>query len=307
MDIEDYLSDLMEHGAADALAGVDVDAILHEGERLGMRLHRRRRNRIALGTAAAVVALGAGTVTAIAAVGSHSAGTEAASRATHTTLRTAAPASKASPTPTPTPPVTHQRPITYQDVVTRFAKLVPAGVTVSLDPTTPLALQTTKFTNLRMDDGHGAAVVFVGITGPVGAGSAGASGSVDASGDAYASGGADVSGTGAAQCPATWTGVDEGPRPAGALPAGCSSETLADGDRLMNVVTADDGYGYYDIEVTLTRRDGVTVTVTIGNGVLGTKPPVTVTRARPPLSVTQVDELVRSPLWQTSVTVAGPA
>jgi hypothetical protein len=75
----------------------------------------------------------------------------------------------------------------------------------------------------------------------------------------------------------------------------------------MNVVTADDGYGYYDLEVTLTRRDGVTVTVTIGNGVLGTKPPVTVTRARPPLSVAQVDALVRSPLWQTTVTAAGPA
>lgn len=290
MDIEEYLSDLMEQGSADALAGVDVDAILRGGERLGTRLHRRRRNRIALGTAAAVVALGAGTVTAIAAVGSpsHTTGA-AASRAT------TVPTPKASPTPTPTPPVTHQRPATYQDLMATFAKLVPTGVTVSLDPTTPLSLQTTKFTNLQMDDGHGAAVVFVSVTGPVG----GATGS--------ATGSADVFDTGSAKCPTDWSGADEAPRPAGALPAGCKSENLPNGDVLLNVVTGDDGYGYYDIEVTLARRDGVTVTVTIGNGVLGTKPPVTVTRARPPLSVTQVDELVRSPLWQTSVTAAGPA
>ena len=289
MDIEDYLSDLMEQGAAESLAGVDIDALVREGERLGMKLHRRRRNRIAFGTAATVVALAAGTAAAITAVGSPSHNTTAASHGAQTTApaRTHSP----SPSPTPTPPVTHQRPITYQDVMSTFARLVPAGVKVTLDPTTPTSLQTAKFANLQMDDGHGAAVVFVGVIGP------------DASGGA--SGG--TSGTGSAKCPAGWSGTDEGPRPAGALAAGCSSETLPNGDRLMNLVTGDDGYGYYDLDVTLARQDGVSITLTVGNGILGTNPAVTVTRARPPLTVAQADELVRSPLWQTTVTVPGPA
>jgi len=145
-----------------------------------------------------------------------------------------------------------------------------------------------------MDDGHGAAVVFISVTGPVGTATGSPFDSVDA-------------GAGGAKCPADWSGADEGPRPAGALPAGCDSQTLPNGDLLLNVVTGDDGYGYYDIEVTLVRRDSVTVALTIGNGVLGTKPPVRVTRARPPLSVTQADQLVQSPLWQTTVTVPGPA
>lgn len=295
MDIEEYLSDLMEQGAADSLAGVDMDAILREGERLGTQLHRRRRNRIALGTAAAVVAFAAGTAMAITALGSPSRSDMAASHAKGTPAHATAAVPKASPTPSPVPSLTHQRPITYQDVMATFARLVPAGITVRLDPTTPLSLQTAKFTNLQMDDGHGAAVVFLGITGPVGT----------APGDG--SGTDSASGVNSAKCPGNWSGADEGPRPAGALPSGCSAQTLSNGDRLLNVVTGDDGYGYYDIEVTLARTDGVTVTLTIGNGVLGMTAPVTVTRARPPLSVTQADQIVQSPLWQTSVTLPGAA
>lgn len=305
MDIEEYLSDLMEQGAADALARVDMDAILREGERLGMQLHRRRRNRIALGTAAAVVALGAGTVAAVSAVGSRSHGAVAASSATRTTARTAAPASTA------TAPVTHQRPVTYQDVMATFIRLVPAGFKVDLDPTTPLTLQTANFTNLQMDDGHGAAVVFIGVAGPAGTETGAASASASAGGDPSGTG--DASGTPTpfdavtAKCAANWSGADEGKRPDGALAAGCNSVTLPNGDLLLNVVTGDDGYGYYDLEVTLVRRDRVTVTLTVGNGVLGMTRPVTVTRARPPLSVAQADELVQSPLWQTTVTVPGAA
>jgi hypothetical protein len=276
MDIEDYLSDLMEQGAADALAEVDMEALLRGGEHLGMRMRRRRRNRTVLSAAAAIVALAAGTAAAITTT-SPSYNSAAPTHPAHT----AAPPQKPSPSPTPT--VTHQRPVTYQDIQATFTRLVPTGFTVSLDPKTPQSLQSAKFTNLRIDDGHGAAVVFVGVTG-------------DASTD-----------FGSGACPAKWTEVDEGPRPPGALPAGCSSEKLPNGDRLVNVVTGDDGYGYYDIEVSLLRGDGVLVTLTVGNGVLGTSVPVTVTRARPPLSITQADELVSSPLWQASVTVPGPA
>lgn len=301
MDIEEYLSDLMEQGAADSLAGVDMDAILREGERLGTQLHRRRRTRIALGAAAAVVAFAAGTALAITAFGSPSRSDMAASHAKGTPAQTTATAPKASPTPSPVPSLMHQRPVTYQDVMATFARLVPEGITVRLDPTTPLSLQTAKFTNLQVDDGHGAAVVFLGITGPAGTAPG------DASGTDSASGAGGVTGVNSAKCAADWSGADEGPRPAGALPPGCSSQILSNGDQLLNVVTGDDGYGYYDIEVTLLRKDGVTVTLTIGNGVLGTTAPVTVTRARPPLSVTQADQLVQSPLWQTSVTLPGAA
>lgn len=286
MDIEDYLSDLMEQGAAEALAGVDVDALVREGERLGMQMHRRRRNRIAFGTAAAVVALGAGTAAALT-VGAPARDSTVASPTAHrapsasASSYSATPAITPTPTSTPTQPMTHRVPVTYKDVLTTFTKLAPAGIKVGLDPSTPDSVQTAKFTNLRIDDGHGAAVVFIGV---------GTQAEI-----------------GGGNCPANWQSTDEGPRPAGALPIGCSSQTLPDGDQLLQIVTGDDGYGYYDLEVTLVRQDGVAVSLSVGNGYLGTKVPVTVTRAQPPLSVTQVDAIVESRLWQTTVAVPGPA
>lgn len=93
---------------------------------------------------------------------------------------------------------------------------------------------------------------------------------------------------------------NEGPRPAGALPASCTAETLSGGSLLMDVVTGDDGWGLYDYNVRVVRPDGTTIILTAGNGILGqtkASPYPTVTRAVPPGSFAQWNAIVENPIW----------
>jgi hypothetical protein len=101
---------------------------------------------------------------------------------------------------------------------------------------------------------------------------------------------------GLTSCAGWLGGTNEGPRPASALPPGCTVENMPGGAKALVVVTGTDGSGFYDYEVTLFRTDGVLITVTTSNGLpLGAT--VDVTRPVPPLTIAQVETIAADPRW----------
>ncbi|HEU0241167.1 MAG TPA: hypothetical protein VFR11_18065 [Micromonosporaceae bacterium] len=92
---------------------------------------------------------------------------------------------------------------------------------------------------------------------------------------------------------------DEGPRPAGALPVGCQMSQVPGGGIATVAVLACDEYGFYDVDVSIIRPDGVQVRLDISNGT--TIPsggnPVTVSAPRPPVTADQLLAMAESKLW----------
>jgi hypothetical protein len=92
-------------------------------------------------------------------------------------------------------------------------------------------------------------------------------------------------------------GTDEGTRPAGATPISCADVSLPNGDTQISLVTGVDEHGFYDYEVLLYSTDGTVVTAVSTNGVPeGAN--VVVTRAVPPVSMTELKLLAGNPGWQ---------
>ena len=96
---------------------------------------------------------------------------------------------------------------------------------------------------------------------------------------------------------------DEGKRPVGAPPISCTRSVLPNGDIVMEEVTDADVAGYYDFAVYISRPDGVTVSVDVGNGTLEGRPHLArqgwpwVDRAVPPGSLALWETVVTSPKW----------
>jgi hypothetical protein len=96
---------------------------------------------------------------------------------------------------------------------------------------------------------------------------------------------------------------DEGERPAGALPIGCTRSVLSSGVIVMKEVTEADVAGYYDDAVYVARPDGVTVDLDVGNGTLIGTPHLTrqgwpwVDRPIPPGSLKFWASIAVSPKW----------
>ncbi|HWF80100.1 MAG TPA: hypothetical protein VN695_05900 [Streptosporangiaceae bacterium] len=96
---------------------------------------------------------------------------------------------------------------------------------------------------------------------------------------------------------------DEGKRPAGAPPITCTRSVLASGDIVRKLVTEADVAGYYDYAVDISRPDGVTVSIDVGNGTLEGTPHLAkqgwpwVDRAVPPGSLDFWETVVASPKW----------
>ncbi len=96
---------------------------------------------------------------------------------------------------------------------------------------------------------------------------------------------------------------DEGKRPVGAPPISCTRSVLSNGDIVMKLVTEADVAGYYDYAVYISRPDGVTVSIDVGNGTLEGTPHYAklglpwVNRAVPPGSLDLWETVVASPHW----------
>jgi hypothetical protein len=90
--------------------------------------------------------------------------------------------------------------------------------------------------------------------------------------------------------------TDAGPRPSGAPIPSCTTVTTIDGHVEYVVVTSDDGSGFYDYEVSLFTTNNMVVSLDAGNGVpQGAN--VDVTRAVPPLSLSDMQAIVADPAW----------
>ena len=90
--------------------------------------------------------------------------------------------------------------------------------------------------------------------------------------------------------------TDAGPRPSGAAAPSCTTVTTIDGHIEYVMVTGDDGSGFYDYEVNLFTTNNMVVSLDAGNGVpQGAN--VDVTRAVPPLSLSEMQAIVADPAW----------
>jgi hypothetical protein len=96
---------------------------------------------------------------------------------------------------------------------------------------------------------------------------------------------------------------NDGKRPPGAAPQSCTRSVLRNGDVVLSLVTAADFAGYYNYAVYLSRPDGVTVEINVGNGTLqgvphqGKQGWPWVNRAVPPGSLTIWQRVAMSPKW----------
>lgn len=94
--------------------------------------------------------------------------------------------------------------------------------------------------------------------------------------------------------------TDAGPRPSGAPTPSCTTVTTIDGHTEYVVVTGVDGSGFYDYEVNLFTSNNMVVSLDAGNGV-PQGATVDVTRALPPLTLSDMQAIVADPAWLSYV------
>lgn len=263
MEFENELSGLFD--SASAALRPPIEEILEHSSARGQTLRRRRRGAMGAVSALSVAAIAGGAAFGVTHLQSASPTPVMAAAGSSISSAPVADTQSAAATTAATGGVTHA---TDYDLL---KSLLPAGAGVKPVPhdwgdVTPGAAEAIY------DDGHGRAQISVSAE--------------------------KIAATPlrpAFSC-ATWSGKNEGPRPAGATPPSCTTTHLADGDTLYSVVSGNDPHGYYDYEVQLKRTDGVTVIAWVADGLPeGTE--VDVTRAVPPLTIAQLTALVETPGW----------
>ena len=275
-DIENRLSELFETAAAHLEP--PVEDIVRVSTHLG-RKRRARRNTGMVAAAIGVVGLAAGVAFSVQrfGIGSVPSGDAAAGRP-----RADQSASVLAATPRPSSPAG-----------TTAAVPLASGLELSSPDSgpqvgTPLLTQLVSGYGLRAvrhnstsigvadviyDDGHGQSEIMVSVR-------------------AYS---AALRSWNAYTC-ADFSAADAVQRPSGAPAPSCMSVTTADGHVEYVMVTADDGSGFYDYEVNLFTADNTVVALDVGNGV-PQGATVDVTRAVPPLSLAEMQDVVADPAW----------
>jgi hypothetical protein len=255
----------------------DHAAMVSEAIRRGRRTRTRRRIAIALSAGAAVL-----LVAVAAALGSQLAGRSirGTQPATHGEIRghhghrNAKLGLKLRPHHRKLVPQEHGPGMTAGSMLSVLRTLLPAGHVTAVIPYEPHGGVEVNFNDA---DGKGAVDVSVGV---------------------YPS----TEGPGNLGCPNPPL-TDEGKRPAGAPPIGCTRSVLHNGEIVMKEYTEADVAGYFDLAVYVARPDGVTVSIDVGNGTLEGTPHEGrqywpwVDRPVPPGSFKVWEKVVRSPKW----------
>lgn len=95
---------------------------------------------------------------------------------------------------------------------------------------------------------------------------------------------------------ANFDATDAKQRPSAAPAPSCTTVTTSSGHVEYVVVTADDASGFYDYQVNLFTSGNLVVSLDAGNGV-PQGATVDVTRAVPPLSLSEMEAVVADPAW----------
>lgn len=261
---EDAIADLFEKAVQDLDPA--VHAIVVRAERRGRRLRTRRRVWLALGSGLVVAAL-AGTALAVPLTPARPTAARLSAGAARHHAITGHPRPKRSASSRPFGRLAKLAPgyeMTTQQMLHALESLLPAGSTVSnLNP-----YVTNGALEVDYNDGKGAVDVQIYIAPTV----------------MFAP----------LACPKPlWS--NEGPRPPGALPVSCAMRTLAGGGIERDAVYYADSFGWYAFSVYDQRPDGVTVDVSVGNGIIHTLPQVD--RARPPGTLAEWEALAENPAW----------
>ncbi|HXS65430.1 MAG TPA: hypothetical protein VN767_21445 [Streptosporangiaceae bacterium] len=252
----------------------DLTAMIDEAIRRGRRIKARRRIAIAVSAGATVLAIVVASTLGAQLTGLSIQGPQPTSHHGH---RDAKPKPKPKPHHSPlAAPVPPERDpgMSGAAMLAVLRTLLPAGEVTYVDPTQPRGNLEINF-----DDGKGGVDIQLSVTPTV----------------------AEVGGSplGCPDPPLT----DEGKRPAGALPISCTTVTLRNGDIIRKGVTEADFAGFYDIELYMTRADGVDVSIAVANGTLNGTPHEGkqgwpwVDRAVPPGSVDFWQRVILSPKW----------
>jgi hypothetical protein len=271
---EDAIADLFEKAVQDLDPA--VQAILIQAEQRGRRLRARRRAWLALGSGLVVAALAAAAFAAPLAP-AHREAARLPAGATHHHPGTGRPRPKPSAhSPSPgrrgagypigrPPKLAPGYQMPTEQMLRVLESLLPAGSTVS--NVNPYAAMDGTL-EVDYNDGRGAVDVQIFIDPTV----------------MFAP----------LSCPKRlWP--NEGPRPRGALPVSCAMRTLPDGSIERDAVYNSDSFGWYAFSVYDQRPDGITVDISVGNGIIHTLPQVD--RARPPGTLGEWEALAENPQW----------
>lgn len=286
-DIENQLSELFETAAS--RLEPPVEDIVRVSTQLGRR-RRARRNTATVAAAVGVVGLTAGVVFSVQhfGFGSVPSGTVAAGQPTadHSASIVASPRPGSPGSTTATRSTTQVSSTT--SAVSRTTGLVPSTPESGPQVGAPLLTQFVSVYGLHAvrqnstsigvadfiyDDGHGQSEIIASVR-------------------AYS---AALKSWNAYTC-VNFNTTDAGSRPSGAPIPSCTTVSTIDGHTEYVMVTGDDGSGFYDYEVNLFTTNNMVVSLDAGNGVpQGAN--VDVTRAVPPLSLSEMQAIVADPAW----------
>ena len=255
----------------------DLAAMIDKAIRRGRRIKARRRIAVALSAGATVLALAVATTFGARLAGLPGQGPPPVSHHGHRVTKP-----KPGPKPRPRPhhlrtiarvPQEHGPGMTGTAMLAVLRTLLPAGEITYMDPT-----QSRGDLEVNFDDGKGGVDIQFSVTET------------------------NAIGSDPLVCPNPPV-TDEVKRPAGALPISCTTVTLPNGDIIRKGVTAADFAGFYDIELYMTRPDGVDVSIAVANGTLDGTPHEGrqgwpwVDRTVPPGSVAFWQRVILSPKW----------
>jgi len=269
-EIEHQLSELFE--AASSRLVPPVEEILETSTALGRRL-RRRRTAVTATAALGVVGIACGVAFGVNHLGidTHARVTAAEPQATDRAASASALPStpsrtSASAAGTVVGAAPNRSPQAGVPLLEQLLAAYPGRVD-------PVGSASIGVADVVYDDGHGAVEIIASVQNDT----------------------ATMRSEGAFTCD-DFIGIDEGRRPADAPAPSCTQKIVSGGRPETVIVTANDGAGFYDYEVSLFATDNLVISLTVGNGVPQGST-VDVTRTVPPLTLAEIEGIVADPGW----------
>lgn len=253
----------------------DVTAMIDGAIQRGRRIKTRRRIAIAISAGATVLAIAVGTTFGAQLAGWSAQGPKPTSHRSHRTTVLRPHHSRRHRSTVARIPQEHGPGMTSNEMLAVLRTMLPPGEVTYVDPTWGRGDLEFNF-----DDGKGAVDIQLSVKPTT-----------------------DAVGSDPLACLNIPAKDEEGKMPAGAPPISCTTVTLHNGDIIRKDVTGADFAGYYNIQLYMTRPDGVDVSIAVANGTLEGTPHQGkqgwpwADRAVPPGSLAFWQRVILSPKW----------